>query len=370
MLAILLLSAPIVEAADIPVRAKKLVVLDKRATSGTAAVLFKAKDRSITKGSATNPAGIGVRLVIDYTAAAGQLEVPPGATGWRVNDATVAKFLNPQAPLAPTQTSLAIVKPGRLLTLKAKGLGERMLDLIGAGAPADSVLVNYEVTNGNVTSRHCTEFPAGACTYSPIAGDTGAKLVCRDGIAVGPCAAPICSSYQGCAEEELCWQSRCIEEAKVFSLLPAEVAEAAAQPHCVPRAEINGSEFCYLNDGACTPGCAVSMSIDSVDASWLAEGKLRVSVRSDLSSSVPIDSPFVPPCTAQWEMVDHLSEYEFFFAHDGSITLVNVAFDESATYSGCSNTSSHGDIIAAFTTMALAQTSSAIGAAIESLLQQ
>jgi hypothetical protein len=74
---------------------------------------------------------------------------------------------------------VAVIKPGALLKLVGKSLGDAPIDLLAAGAPATSVRTAYTVTNGADTTRHCSAF--GGCAFKEIAGGAGRKLVCKGG---------------------------------------------------------------------------------------------------------------------------------------------------------------------------------------------
>jgi hypothetical protein len=375
--AIVISAAAMARAADVGIVPKKLVVVDKRAASGTSKVVFVARDPAITKGAGLDPADISARLVVDYGAAAGQLDVPPGASdgtaGWLKNDATRAKFVNRDAPLGPTEAGVALVKPGKVLTLKAKGLGAPVLDVAAAGAPAGSVFVNYEVTNGGMTSRHCAEFPPGACTYRRIARDTGAKLVCRDGVTASSCSAasPFCGTYQDCAEGELCLGSRCMDEQRVAAQLPGVIAAALAEPVCLPRGSFSLADYCYTNSGPCTPGCVLSASVGSVEASWSTESTLRIQVQYDVSSTVPIDMGLLGgSCTLDWAADDASAWYDASFAADGTVSWTIVVQDAGAVNtSGCSLLPSLGEIVPGITDEAITQVTFAILGALQTFLQ-
>jgi cysteine-rich repeat protein len=171
----------------------KLVVVDKIALAGTAKTVFVAKDAGVTIGSGTDVGDISVRLDLAYAGgeAVGSFLVDAGASdgteGWLVNKPTVAKFVNKAAPQGGTQGKVAVVKPGNLLKLAGRGLGDVPFDILGAGAPPASVYAAYCVANGGTEYCHCAEFTS--CSYKPIAADTGAKLACKDGVPDPTCVA-------------------------------------------------------------------------------------------------------------------------------------------------------------------------------------
>ncbi len=184
-LALLLAGAAL--AADVGVGAQKLVVVDRTTAAGTVKVVFVSKDPNVTKGSGTDIAAIDIRLDVAYAdgRAAGAFTLPAGASdgmsGWIVNGPAVAKYVNTLAPAGPTGAKVGVVKPGTLLKLAARSLGDEPLDVLAAGPPP-GVHAVFTVTNGVVTTRHCTTF--AVCDHRSIAGGTGAKLVCRNGVPV------------------------------------------------------------------------------------------------------------------------------------------------------------------------------------------
>ena len=186
-----LLAASGAGAADLGVEPTKLIVVDKLAAAGKAKAVFVSKDGAITKGGGTDAGQIAVDFTMAYagTSVAGAFALPAGASdgtsGWLVNKDTVAKFVNKSAPAGATQAKVAVVKPGKLLRLVAKGTGDTPLDILAAGPPPAGVLTSYCVTNGGDETCHCSEFPT--CTWKSIAGDTGAKLVCKGGVADPSC---------------------------------------------------------------------------------------------------------------------------------------------------------------------------------------
>jgi len=176
------------------VEAAKLIVVDKTTVAGKAKVVFVSKDGAITKGPGTSESGISVSFDFAYAdgATAGGFALPAGASdgsaGWVANKESVAKYVNKQAPGGPTGAKVAVVKPAKLLKLVGKSLGDVPIDVFGAGAPSGSgVATEYAVTNGGATYRHCTTFAGASCVHKIIAGGTGAKLVCKGGVADPTC---------------------------------------------------------------------------------------------------------------------------------------------------------------------------------------
>jgi cysteine-rich repeat protein len=178
---------------QIPVTPLKLMVLDKVALAGTAKTVLVAKGSTITTGTGTDPGDISARLYLAYgnRRAAGSFllnaGVYNGTAGWLMNTPTVAKFVNQSAPWGATQAKTAMVKPGSLIKLSAKGLGDVPLDVLAAGHPGGSVYVAYCVANGDNEYCHCGAF--SSCTHTLIAADRAAKLVCKGGVADPTCLA-------------------------------------------------------------------------------------------------------------------------------------------------------------------------------------
>jgi hypothetical protein len=203
--AVLTLLAVPAWALELGVSGRKLIVLDKLAAASKAKIVFVSADQTagITKGAGTDVADIEVAFEYRYGngGAAGMFVVPAGASaggaapGWKVNRATVAKYVNKTAPGGPTGVKVAAIKPGKLLKLVAKSTGDTPIDILGAGAPdAAGVTTVFTVRNGDDTIRHCTTFSAAAgssVVYKPIAGDTGAKLVMKNGVPASCPALPL-----------------------------------------------------------------------------------------------------------------------------------------------------------------------------------
>lgn len=191
-LASLLTAGPAL-AATVPVTATKLIVVDKTTAVGKAKSVFVSKDAGATKGPGSNVDTIAVRLDVTYDSASGAFIVPPGASdgtgGWLVNKDAVAKFVNKEAPGGITGAKVSVIKPGKLLKLVGQNLGDEPLDLFADEAPDGSVFTAYTVTNGADVNAHCSEFPAGTCSFKVIAGGTGRKLVCKGGSPDPTCAA-------------------------------------------------------------------------------------------------------------------------------------------------------------------------------------
>jgi hypothetical protein len=176
--AVVLLAAGSAGAHVHPVVGTKLIAV--AAPSGRAKVVFVAKDANVIKGTGTDAASIGTVLDVDTGVSHGSFVAPSGG-GWLSNAADVARYVNTGAPNGGS-VRVTVVKPGRLIKLVAKSLGDDPLDL--SLAPDPTVFAAYSVTNGNETHRHCTQF--SSCAYSPIGGGAGRKLVCKKSSAGDP----------------------------------------------------------------------------------------------------------------------------------------------------------------------------------------
>jgi cysteine-rich repeat protein len=184
-------------AADIGVDAKKLIIVDKLSAADKAKTVYVSKDQTgvITKGTGTDVGDISVAFDFSYVgdfATSGNFILAAGASdgtsGWLVNKDTVAKYVNKNAPGAPTGAKVSVVKPGKLLKIVGKDLGDTPIDLIGAGAPTGDVCTRFTVNNGGESNTHCTIFPAGTYSFKSIANETGRKLVAKGGIPDPACA--------------------------------------------------------------------------------------------------------------------------------------------------------------------------------------
>ena len=177
-------------AIDIGVAPDKLLIVDVRLPAATAKVVFKSKDVAIANGRAADLEGVRVRLHVQYGdgATAGAFIVPAGtANGWLQNDPTMLRFQNPEAPSGATEVQSIVVRPHRLLKLTGAGRGDTPLDVTGAGAPAGSIYVSFEMVEAGTTTRLCSKVQN--CEYHSIGGDAGAKLQCLGGVADPECRA-------------------------------------------------------------------------------------------------------------------------------------------------------------------------------------
>jgi hypothetical protein len=153
-------------AADIGVTGKKLIIVDKTATASRAKVVYVSKDKAagITKGTGLDATMIDAEFDFFYGSgsAGGSFVIPAGGSngtdGWKVNKATVAKYVNKAAPAGPTGAKVAVIKPGKLLKIVGKNLGDTPIDILSVSPGVGGVDTVYTVNNGGDTNRHCTNF--------------------------------------------------------------------------------------------------------------------------------------------------------------------------------------------------------------------
>ena len=67
---------------------------------------------------------------------------------------------------------------------RARCAGLFSVGLMDEICPPSTVFAAYSVTNGNETHRHCTQFTN--CSYAPIGGGAGHKLLCTKSSAGDP----------------------------------------------------------------------------------------------------------------------------------------------------------------------------------------
>jgi len=180
-------------AVDQAVNAVKLIVVDK----GTSAkAVLVAKDPVIDKGPGTDATTIGAQIDIAYdngvdAPITGQFVAPEGSSGWLVNKATVAKYVNKSAPTGGG-AKVAIVKPGNLVKLVGKSTGDTPLDIMTQGGAAGGTATTaYRVTDSSTgfDTSFCSTF--SGCVWKSIAGGSGAKLVCKGGVGDPTCSASV-----------------------------------------------------------------------------------------------------------------------------------------------------------------------------------
>jgi hypothetical protein len=169
----LLCAAGAARAADVPITGLKLIVVDKIASAGQAKAVFVSKDPTIMKGPGTDATQISAILDVAYDASSGIFDMPQGG-GWVVNSSSVAKYVNKTAPTGGA-TKVSAIKPGSLVKVVGKSLGDVPLDI--STAPSGPVYVADTIVNGPDTTRLCTQF--NGCVHKSVAGGTGYKLVCK-----------------------------------------------------------------------------------------------------------------------------------------------------------------------------------------------
>lgn len=177
-------------ATNIGVAPVKLIAVDKLTLASKAKMTFVAKDAAVTKGSGTTPGDISARFTVKYVdgAANGSFTLPQGFL-WLTNSTSVAKFVNKEAPGGPTEAKVSVIKTGSLVKLVGKGLGDTPFDIFAAGPPLGDVYTAYCVTNAGEETCLCSRL--SGCVHKLIAGDTGAKLVCKGGMADPACTAAV-----------------------------------------------------------------------------------------------------------------------------------------------------------------------------------
>jgi len=171
-------AAGIASAADIGVVGRALVIED-RFLVGRSKLTFVTRDAAVDKGTGTDAASIGAELQVSYDATAGTFLMPQ-STHWLVNKSTLAVYANPQGP---DSVSYSRVKPGRIVKVKTRSLGDTPMDI--STAPTGPVLVVHRITNGLETVRHCTHF--NSCEHKVSPGSF--RLVCRRGSTPAACPA-------------------------------------------------------------------------------------------------------------------------------------------------------------------------------------
>lgn len=188
----------VARAENVGIQARRLDVIDKMAFSNRAAVRFLAIDPGIQMGTGATVGNIGA--IVDVTIMApqhplisGAFSILPGFSGragWQVNNARVAKFVNPDAPEGSTQVRVFTIQQNHLLKVAAKGLGDLPLNLSRLAYGPFDVQVRVVVYDDDETTTHCTLFDETVCRRPFIAAGTGVKLECRDGRAVPDCVFP------------------------------------------------------------------------------------------------------------------------------------------------------------------------------------
>jgi hypothetical protein len=175
---------------SIPVDGLKLIIVDKG--SAGAKAVFVAKDTDVSKGTGTDTATIEVTFDFTYDngvdpASAGEFVAMLGSPNWIVNKETVAKYVNKGAPTGGG-TKVAVVKPGALVKLVGKNLGDTPIDIFNqSNSTTGAANTAYCIDNGGDQNCFCSTFES--CEWKSIAGGTGAKVVCRAGTGDASCSA-------------------------------------------------------------------------------------------------------------------------------------------------------------------------------------
>jgi len=178
----------------------KLIIIDKYFAANKAKLVFVSKDKTlgaIHKGVSSAPPNItGTAEVIDLNdpsnvAVFDMPETNDNQTGtWLVNKPTVAKYVNKGASPGDKGVKVAVVKPGKVLKVVAKNLGDGDDDTgdqsasdFDAGAIEEGDVVRVRVTIDNTanfppdTHVMCTDFVI--TSVKEIAGNTGFKVISK-----------------------------------------------------------------------------------------------------------------------------------------------------------------------------------------------
>jgi hypothetical protein len=179
-------SSTLALAVDIPVPGKKVTIVDKTGINGTAKITSLQKAPNVAKGAGGNPALLTGSVEIFYTTSSATGAFLSLPSPWAVNTASVAKFVNKNAPSGPTPVKVAIVKNGKIAKVVSKGLGG--LSIASPPGPG-GVTVVYTVQNGNDASIHrmCTRYSLGDVSFvqhKVIAGGLGYQLKLKNGVGV------------------------------------------------------------------------------------------------------------------------------------------------------------------------------------------
>ncbi len=174
-------------AADAGVEGKKLVIVDG-GLSGNDKIAFVAKGADLTKGAGTDPATISATIELSRGEIGGAVSIPagplgPGVPGWRQNDGSPARYQNSSAASGvPTGARSLVVKPGKLLKLTTRTLGDVPIDFAAFGASTSTLRTVATIENDGEIFRHCTAFPAAGIKRTGPNGSGRSKLVARNGI--------------------------------------------------------------------------------------------------------------------------------------------------------------------------------------------
>ncbi len=306
---VLLLGTAVAFAADVPIAGLKLIVIDTGG-NGTAKTVFVAKDVAITKGTSTDPTQIEATFEIAYDSASGAYRMPQGGK-WTGNKPTAAKYANRTAPTDGV-VKAGLIKPGSLLKLVGKGLGDTPLDI--SNPPGGDVYVAATIVNGGETTRLCTRF--SGCVHKRIAGGSGYKLLCKGNSsgdpsctgAMDPCPtaplAPVGGSYGTCSTDIPSGQTCALACANGYT-------HEGSDPVC--------SDGAFVGDATCTPAscaaldtplissdCGIGATGDTCTVQCAAgahrsDGEAETSVSATCTGVAPGSSEWTHPtftCTA------------------------------------------------------------------------
>jgi hypothetical protein len=166
-------------AVEVGITGKKLVIVDKLTAAGKAKIAYVAKDTPANKGADTGTISASIAYQSPTLGSSGGAAMPSG--GFIVNKATVAKYVNKDAPGGAGAVKVAVIKPTKLLKAVLKDLGDAgtKINIYQGGATTNPVDVNtqYTVVDSGGVRKHCGEFTG--CARKIIGGGTGAKVVCK-----------------------------------------------------------------------------------------------------------------------------------------------------------------------------------------------
>jgi hypothetical protein len=185
-------------AENVGITGRKLVILDKLEFINKAAVRFLSVDPLVRKGFGTSPSDIGATIditieALNHPPIAGAFSVPQGfstTAGWRVNNSSLAKYVNPGSPGGPTQVRVMTIQQSHLIKLAARGLGDLPLNLDDLRFAPYDVQVRVTILNGDETFTHCTVFDSDDCRLPEAGAGTGRKMQCAHGQPVFDCIFP------------------------------------------------------------------------------------------------------------------------------------------------------------------------------------
>jgi hypothetical protein len=209
----LMVFLPAARAVDVPTPSypSPAPLLVRSLANGSGSVRYSsgAAFAEITKGTGVDPATITGEFyfmrgpdgaVASFAMPAGSFD---GTSGWRRNDATKALYYNKAAPSGATQVAAALIRRGKVLRLKAKGLGDVPFD-IDANA-ASTAYTSFCVENGGEPVCHCSELRDCEETTT----SKGTTLKCRSGVSDETCRAvtrakPAFSAQTSVSFDECC----------------------------------------------------------------------------------------------------------------------------------------------------------------------